>query len=72
MELDGTSLLVSFLIGGIGFVSFAYGKKQGRAPQLIIGILLMVFPYFVPNPRLAGGITAGLLALLWVAVRAGL
>lgn len=72
MDLDGTSLLVSFLIGGVGFVSFAYGKKQGRLPQLVVGILLMVFPYFVPNPLLAGGIAAVLLALLWLAVRGGL
>jgi len=72
MDLDGTSLLVSFLIGGIGFVSFAYGKKQQRLPQMVVGLLLMVFPYFVPNPLLAGGITIVLLALMWLAIRGGL
>ncbi|MFO0667584.1 MAG: hypothetical protein U0174_26770 [Polyangiaceae bacterium] len=72
MELDATSLLVSLFIGSIGFVAFAYGKKQGRLPQMLVGVLLMVFPYFVPNPLLSGGITVLLLALLWLAVRSGL
>jgi hypothetical protein len=27
MNLDGNALLASMLIGGVGFVSFAYGKK---------------------------------------------
>jgi hypothetical protein len=26
-----------------------YGKKQQRAVPLLCGILLMVYPYFVPN-----------------------
>ena len=72
MELDGTSLIVSLLIGTVGFAAFAYGKKQGRLPQLVVGILLMVFPYFVPNPLLAGGITVTLLGLMWLAIRGGL
>jgi hypothetical protein len=44
---DPTLLLLSLVPGGIGFVLFTYGRKQGRAPQIIAGLLLLAYPYFV-------------------------
>ena len=72
MDLDANSLLASLLIGTVGFAVFVYGKKQGRLPQLVVGVLMMVYPYFVPNPLLAGGISVLLLGLMWLAIRGGL
>ena len=72
MDFDANSMLASLVVSGAGFVSFAYGKKQGRAPQMAVGIALMVFPYFVPNVLLMFGIGIALLALLWLAVRLAL
>lgn len=71
MSLDGNSILSSLLVSGIGFVVFTYGRKQTRFPQVVTGIVLMVFPYFVAGvvPMLA--IAAALLAALWGAVRLG-
>lgn len=47
MEFDGLSLFVSFVISGVGFVLFSFGKKMERFPQLVGGLVLMIFPYFV-------------------------
>lgn len=35
------------LFGGVGFVAFMYGKKNAEWRPMILGIGLMVYPYFV-------------------------
>ena len=71
MTLDPTWLFVSLIPGGIGFVLLAYGKKQGRWPHVVAGLLLMVYPYFTATvvPLVATGAAIG--GLLWYAVRLG-
>jgi len=70
--LDGNAILASIFVGSVGFVSFAYGKRQRRPPQMLIGLALMGFPYFVASVPLMLGIAAALLAALWLMVRLGL
>jgi predicted cobalt transporter CbtA len=50
MDLSAGSLFASVLVSAIGIGLFIYGKKQIRPPQLLVGIALMVFPYFVGDP----------------------
>jgi branched-subunit amino acid transport protein len=56
---------------GIGFVLFVYGRKQQRWPQLLAGILFMIYPYFTPSllTMLLVGVALG--TGLWVAVQGG-
>ncbi len=68
---DPSSLFVSLVIGSVGFVLVAYGKKQQRWPHAIAGLLLMVYPYFVDDWLVMGGVGAAICAGLWWAVRAG-
>jgi hypothetical protein len=72
LNLDANSLLASLLIGSIGFVAFAYGKSQSRLPQMVAGVALMGFPYFVTSVALMFGIAGGLLVALAIAVKLGL
>jgi len=72
MNLDGNSLLASLLVSSVGFVSFAYGKKQRRLPQMVAGVGLMGFPYFVSSVPWMFGIAAVLIGALVAAVRLGL
>lgn len=72
MDLDTGSLIASLIVSAIGFVVFSYGKRLGRVPQIVIGLLLVAFPYFVPSIPVMAIITAVLLAGLWLAVRFGL
>lgn len=71
MELDPIWLLLSLIPSGVGLVLFMYGKKQERLPQLVVGFLMMIYPYLVSS--VAGLIAVGLLlwGALWYALRLG-
>lgn len=71
MSFDPTSLVISFLISSIGFVLLQYGRKMSRPPQMLAGIVLLVFPYFVPGIGWMLGIAAALLLMLWVGLQRG-
>jgi hypothetical protein len=71
MNLDPTWLFLSLFTGAIGAALFLYGKKEARWPQIVIGLLFMVYPYFTPNISsliVVGVILAG---ALWYLVRTG-
>ena len=70
--MSGNFLLASLFIGSIGMGLFIYGKRQRRAPHLAVGILLMVYTYFIPNVTLMFVIGAALLGLLALASYLGL
>jgi hypothetical protein len=72
MDLETSSLVASLVVSSIGFVVFAYGKRQQRLPQVVVGLLVMAFPYFVPGVPLMASIAAILLGGLWLAIRFGL
>jgi hypothetical protein len=71
VNLDPNSLLASLLIGVVGFAVFVYGKKQQRAPHLLVGLALMIYPYFVADPAVMTGLAVCLLGLLWGATKVG-
>ena len=66
------ALLASLVPSSIGLVMFMYGKRQGRAPHMIVGVVMMIYPYLVPNIFLMFGIAAVLSLGLWLGVRQGL
>ena len=47
--MDQALLLWGLLFSTIGMGFFLYGRKQKRAVPLVCGIVLMVYPYFVPS-----------------------
>jgi hypothetical protein len=72
MDLDANGMLASLLVSTVGLGFFVFGKKQQRAPQLVVGLALMVFPCFVSGPLLILGLGAGLILLVPLALRLGL
>lgn len=72
MDVDTGSLVASLIVSAIGFVVFGYGKRLQRVPQIVVGLVLMGFPYLVPSVPLMVSIAAMLLTGLWLAVRLGL
>ena len=72
MDFDVNNLLASIVPSSIGFVAFIYGKRQSRTPHMAIGLVMMVYPYFISNIFLMFGIAVVLCGALWLAVRQGL
>ena len=70
--MTASSLIASIFVSGVGFVLFSYGKKLQRVPQMLCGILMLIYPYFVPDPLLMIAIAVGLGGLLWAALARGL
>jgi hypothetical protein len=71
LDLSASYLIANFAVSGVGFVLFSYGRKMSRVPQVVVGLVLMVFPYFVPSVLAMIGIAALLCGLLYMAMRAG-
>lgn len=42
-------LLWGVLFSSIGLGYFIYGRRQSKTIPLLCGVVLMVYPYFMPN-----------------------
>lgn len=58
-------LVGGMLFGGVGFVAFMYGKKNSEFRPMIIGVALMVYPYFLRGTILLFLVGIGLTAALY-------
>lgn len=47
--MDAGLLLWGLLFSSIGLGFFLYGRKQRSAVPLVCGLVLMIYPYFIPN-----------------------
>jgi len=68
-DLSAGTLIASLFVSSIGFGFFMYGKKQERVPQLAVGCVMVIYPYFVSNPLAMCSIAAALLLGLVLALR---
>lgn len=71
MDFEGSSILASFLVSGVGFVLFSFGRSMKRPPQIMGGLLMMIFPYFTGDALWTCVSGAVLGALIWLALRLG-
>lgn len=63
---SGGYLFGALMFGVIGFAAFRYGKKAGQTNPMLIGVALMLYPYFVSATWLMVLIGAALCgALYW-------
>jgi hypothetical protein len=70
-DFDPTMLMLSLIPSGIGFVLFTYGRKEHRWPQLVTGLLLMVYPYFTGTTATLMGVGVSLVAALYLMLSLG-
>ena len=59
------AVFAMILFGAIGLAAFLYGKNSMMLKPLIIGIVLMIYPYFVSEVWFLYGIGALLTAGLF-------
>ena len=56
-------LLWGLLFSSIGLGFFLYGRKQRAVVPLVCGLVLMIYPYFIPNVIALVAIGAALTAV---------
>ena len=71
MQLSLGWLTASIVISGVGLVLANYGRKLSRPPHLVAGVVMLVYPYFVPALLPMVIVAGAVCAALWVAVRLG-
>jgi hypothetical protein len=70
-DLSSSALFTALLLSCVGWGLLIYGRKQRRWPQLVAGLALSVFPFFVTTALPMLGMAAGVVVALWWGVRAG-
>lgn len=71
MNFDPAWLFLSLFPSGAGFVLFTYGRKQGRWPQIVGGLALMIYPYFTTTVTMLMLVGVLICGMVWYAARAG-
>lgn len=71
MDFDATWLFLSLIPGGIGFVLLTYGKKAGRWPHAVAGVLFLAYPYFTNSVLSLVGVGTAIGLALFYAVQQG-
>jgi len=71
VNFDADWLILSLIPGGIGFVLLAYGKKAGRWPHALAGVLFLAYPYFTETIWSLVGVGTAIGLALYVAVQQG-
>ncbi|HVV48851.1 MAG TPA: amino acid transport protein [Polyangia bacterium] len=71
MNLSAGWIIASLIISSIGFILLHYGRKMARVPQVVAGLAMLIYPYFVPGVLANVLVAAGIVAVLWLAVRLG-
>ena len=71
MSLDPGWIVASLIASSIGFILLNYGRKFARAPQIVVGLAMLIYPYFVPGVLANVLVAVGLLGVMWLAVRLG-
>jgi hypothetical protein len=72
MNLDPMYLLASLLVSGVGYVLFSYGRKQHRLPHTGVGVVMLIYPYFITEVVWMLAVLPVLLLVLWLLVQLGL
>ena len=54
--MNSTQLFLGVIFSSIGLGYFLYGKKQKMTVPFVVGLFLMVFPYYIESNVLLSGI----------------
>ena len=54
--MNSTQRFLGVIFSSIGLGYFLYGKKQKMTIPLTVGLVLMIFPYFIESNALLSGI----------------
>lgn len=52
VNFSAANLIGGFVFGSIGFVAFVYGKRMNLWKPMLLGIGLMIYPYFISDDKI--------------------
>jgi len=64
--MNTANIFASIIFGSIGLAACIYGKKQSNFKALVIGFVLMVYPYLVPHTAAVYAIGTVLTVMLFI------
>lgn len=56
LNFSAANLIGGVIFGSIGFIAFTYGKRMNLWKPMLLGIGLMIYPYFVTSDAIIYGI----------------
>jgi hypothetical protein len=63
MDFSVSTLAAGFIYGILGMWLIRQGRRTAHIPWFVIGLVLIIYPYFVENVFLLWGIGAALLVV---------
>ena len=49
MDLSLSTIVLGVFVGLVGIALLTYGRKEVRIPHMVVGVILLVYPYFIGN-----------------------
>jgi hypothetical protein len=49
MSLELGNILLGLFFGIVGISAWRYGKQNTSARHMLLGVVLIAYPYFIPN-----------------------
>jgi hypothetical protein len=71
MNMSVNGLLLGAFISLVGMALLLYGRKEARGPHIVVGLVLIVYPYFIGSLVIEAVIGVVLLVGLWLVSRLG-
>ncbi len=65
MNLSPGNIFVAIVFSLVGFSAYLYGKRNAEPRPLVIGVVLMLYGYFVSNPWVSFGVGVLLTGLIF-------
>lgn len=65
MDFSFSNLAAGIVFGSFGLYAVKRGKKNSNLIDILIGVTLLVYPYFIDNALINWGLGTALLILLY-------
>jgi hypothetical protein len=66
MDFSEGSQFANLIVSAVGFFLLTYGRKTTDIPKVVVGLVMLVYPYFVSSAAVMIGIAVALVGGLWL------
>ena len=66
MDFSDGSLFANLIVSAVGFFLLTYGRKTSDPRKVVLGLVMLVYPYFVSSAAVMIGIAVALVGGFWL------